>query len=138
MVGRLAKAESRTANVYVFGESDGCVVPTKGPNNDGGNASAEGLEGRRPTKENTGQLTRTPDSAPGLCASRRCSVCVRPTASQRCKVAASIRGRSRMREFRSYGSVRGAPGNRRSYRDSIKGERSEPPNRPCLVQRETV
>ena len=69
MVGRLAKAESRTANVYGLGESDGCEVPTKGPNNDGGMASAEGLEGRRPTKENTGQLTRTPDSAPGCCES---------------------------------------------------------------------
>ena len=32
----------------------------------------------------------------------------------------NIRGRSRMREFRSSGSVRGVPGNRHSYRDRVK------------------
>jgi hypothetical protein len=36
-------------------ESDGCVVPAKCPNKDGRFSSAEGMEGRRPTKENTGQ-----------------------------------------------------------------------------------
>jgi len=36
-------------------ESDGCVVPAKCPNQGGGPSPAEGMEGKRPTKENTGQ-----------------------------------------------------------------------------------
>src|ERR1700739_3004256 len=36
-------------------ESDGRVLPAKGPNKGGSLSPAEGLEGRRPTKENTGQ-----------------------------------------------------------------------------------
>src|SRR2546430_12146593 len=36
-------------------ESDGCVVPAKCPNKGGSLSPAEGMEGRRPTKENTGQ-----------------------------------------------------------------------------------
>ncbi len=47
---------SQTSNMHVGGESDGCVVPTKCPNNDG-KPSAEGMEGRRPAKENIGQAT---------------------------------------------------------------------------------
>src|ERR1035437_4057968 len=42
--------------MYVGGESAGCVVPTKCPNN-GGRPPAEGMEGRRPAKENIGQAT---------------------------------------------------------------------------------
>jgi RNA-directed DNA polymerase len=38
-------------------ESDGREVPTKCPNKDGSNSSAEGAEGRRPTKESTEQTT---------------------------------------------------------------------------------
>ena len=37
-------------------ESDGRVVPAKCPNKGGSISPAEGMEGRRPTKENTGQL----------------------------------------------------------------------------------
>ncbi|MEX0802758.1 MAG: group II intron reverse transcriptase/maturase [Candidatus Binatia bacterium] len=54
--GRLEKAESRKSDMYVDGESDGRVVPTKCPNK-GGQPRAEGREGRRPTKENIGQTT---------------------------------------------------------------------------------
>jgi hypothetical protein len=36
-------------------ESDGCVVPAKCPNKGGRSTPAEGMEGRRPTKENTEQ-----------------------------------------------------------------------------------
>ena len=54
--GRLEKAMSQKSNMHVGGESDGCVVPTKCPNN-GGQPSAEGMEGRRPTKENIEQAT---------------------------------------------------------------------------------
>ena len=42
--------------MHVGGESDGCVIPTKCPNN-GGQSPAEGTEGRQPTKENIGQAT---------------------------------------------------------------------------------
>ena len=54
--GRLEKALSQKSNMYVDGESDGRVVPTKCPNK-GKQAPAEGMEGRRPTKENSGQAT---------------------------------------------------------------------------------
>jgi RNA-directed DNA polymerase len=47
---------SQKSNMHDGGESDGCVVPAKCPNN-GWKASAEGMEGRRPTKENAGQTT---------------------------------------------------------------------------------
>jgi group II intron reverse transcriptase/maturase len=54
--GRVGKAKSRTPTMHVDGESDGRVVPTKGPNADD-RTSAEAPEGRRPTKENTTQAT---------------------------------------------------------------------------------
>ena len=54
--GRLEKAMSQKSNMHGGGESDGRVVPTKCPNK-GGQPSAEGMEGRRPTKENIGQAT---------------------------------------------------------------------------------
>jgi hypothetical protein len=54
--GRLEKALSRTANMHVKGESDGRIIPAKYPNK-GEQAPAEGMEGRRPTKENIGQAT---------------------------------------------------------------------------------
>ena len=37
--------------------------------------------------------------------------------------SAMIRGKSRMREIRSYGSVRGVPGNRHPYRDPTSQRR---------------
>ena len=56
VAGRSEKAMRRTSDTHVGGESDGRVLPTKCPNNDGA-PSAEGMEGRRPTKENTEQTT---------------------------------------------------------------------------------
>jgi RNA-directed DNA polymerase len=56
VTGRLEKALSQKSNMHVGGESDGRTVPTKCPNNDG-KPPAEGMEGRRPTKENIGQAT---------------------------------------------------------------------------------
>src|SRR5258708_9131322 len=44
------------SNMHVDGKSDGRAVPTKCPNK-GGNPPAEGMEGRRPTEENTEQTT---------------------------------------------------------------------------------
>ena len=40
--------------MHAAGESEGCVVPAKVPNH-GPSGSAEGLEGRRPDKENSGE-----------------------------------------------------------------------------------
>ena len=54
--GRLEKALSQKSNMYVDGESDGRIVPAKCPNK-GEQTSAEGMEGRRPIKENIGQAT---------------------------------------------------------------------------------
>ena len=47
---------SRKSSMHVDGESDGRVVPMKCPNNSG-QPPAEGMEGRRPAKENIGQAT---------------------------------------------------------------------------------
>jgi RNA-directed DNA polymerase len=44
------------SNMHVGGESDARVLPAKCPNK-GGKPSAEGMEGRRATKENTGRTT---------------------------------------------------------------------------------
>ena len=54
--GRSEKALSPKSNMNIVGESDGRIVPAKCPNN-GGQAPAEGMEGRRPAKENIGQAT---------------------------------------------------------------------------------
>src|SRR5262249_61436882 len=54
--GRLEKVMSKKANRRAGGESDGGVLPTRFPNK-GGQPPAEGMEGRQPTKENTGQAT---------------------------------------------------------------------------------
>jgi len=45
---------NRNSNMNAGGESDGRVLPGKHANKDG-KSSAEGAEGRRPTRENTGQ-----------------------------------------------------------------------------------
>ena len=80
---------SRTSDMHVGGESDGRVVPTKCPNK-GVKPLAEGMEGRRPTKENI-ELTppprtqcRTGESSglPGV---------------RQAVLTPSIQGRSRMR-----------------------------------------
>jgi len=47
---------SRKTSMHVDGESDGRVLPTKCPNK-GGEPPAEGMEGRRPAKENIEQAT---------------------------------------------------------------------------------
>jgi len=54
--GRLEKALSPKSNMHVGGESDGRILPAKCPNK-GEQAPAEGMEGRRPTKENIEQAT---------------------------------------------------------------------------------
>src|SRR6516164_10678210 len=51
--GRPEKATSRTSGMHGEGKSDGCIIPQKPPNKDGLPTSAEGVEGRQPTKGNT-------------------------------------------------------------------------------------
>jgi hypothetical protein len=56
---RSGKAQSRTPDVYAGEKSDGAAVPMKPPNREA-QASAEGVEGRARTKENTGQSHTSP------------------------------------------------------------------------------
>jgi len=56
---RSGKAQSRTPDVYAGEESDRAVVPVKPPNKEA-QASAEVVEGRARTKENTGQSHTPP------------------------------------------------------------------------------
>src|SRR5207248_10874499 len=53
--GRSRKVMSHNLDMNAGRESDGCVVPAKCPNKGGSLSPAEGMEGRRPTKENTRQ-----------------------------------------------------------------------------------
>jgi hypothetical protein len=108
---RPEKVTYRTSGMHACGKSDGLIVPAKPSNK--GMRPAEVVEGRGPAKGNmrfrtTGRTqcrVRVLFSDPG----------VREAAS-----AASpplTRGGSRMREIRSYGSVRGAGGNPSPYRE---------------------
>jgi len=54
--GRLEKDVIHKPNMNADGKSDGRVLPTK-CSNKSGNPQAEGMDGRRPTKENTEQTT---------------------------------------------------------------------------------
>jgi RNA-directed DNA polymerase len=62
--GRSEKAKSRTADMYVAGESDDLVVPTKQTNKTGPSAAAESVEERGSTKGNAPIEGRAPDSEP--------------------------------------------------------------------------
>jgi group II intron reverse transcriptase/maturase len=56
VVGRPGKVTNQKPGVDASGKSDGCVVPGKSPNKDGAKvSSAEGAEGRQPTKGNAHQ-----------------------------------------------------------------------------------
>lgn len=72
-VDRSGKAISQTPDMHVAEKSDGRVVPTKDPNKGDRKSSAEGLEGRRPTKENSRQSTPVPGAAPDMGGSSRLS-----------------------------------------------------------------
>ena len=85
---RLEKAMSHTTSMHAGGESDGGVVPVKRPNK-GEQASAEGGEGRRSTKENTEEAhTRRTQSrervSQGLGGVREAAAGTRSSGSPRC------------------------------------------------------
>jgi hypothetical protein len=52
---RSRKVMSQNLDMNAGRESDGCVVPAKCPSKGGRTTLAEGMERRRPTKENRGQ-----------------------------------------------------------------------------------
>lgn len=98
---RPEKALGRTSGVYVFGESDGSIVPKKRANKADVSA-AESVEERGPTKGNDLPVGHAPDTAPGTrdhglqgvrAAAKRDNVFVRATAADR----QVTRGKSRMR-----------------------------------------
>jgi hypothetical protein len=97
--GRSKKAKGRNVDMHVCRESDGLIVPTKRANKAGAQSAlaAESAEGRRATK---GQ---------GLWRVRQ--------AVSKERLVVSTRGKSRMREFLTYGSVRGAARKGGPYRD---------------------
>jgi len=53
---KVGESMSYKSDIHLGGESDGRILPTRGPNK-GGQPPAEDPEGRRPTKENIGQAT---------------------------------------------------------------------------------
>jgi hypothetical protein len=107
------EGRGRTLIMHDTRESDNGIVPQK-PSNQEQQCSREGVEGRPLTKGNTYQspAARTQSRGPASRGLGR----VRQAAKIRA-LTPDTRGRSRMREIRSYGSVRGVPGNRHSYRN---------------------
>ena len=68
--GRSEKADGRTTDMHVSGESDGPIVPTKRANKAATMvsmvpAAAESVEGRGPTKGNAKRTLHVPDAEPG-------------------------------------------------------------------------
>jgi hypothetical protein len=93
------------------GKSDPVIVAVK-PTNEAERSAAESVEPRAGTKGNAGQQSA-------------CRTQSRASASQaleriRQGFAVWTRGRSRMRESRTYGSMRGARGNSRPYREHFE------------------
>jgi hypothetical protein len=119
---RSEKARRRTSDMHVTGESDRPIVPKKLANNGGPVPPAESVEGRGLTKESTWQLllARTPSRN----ARSRGLPGVRDAGTE--AKHRLIRGRSRMREIRSYGSVRGVARKGHPYRDKIRTSRRPP------------
>ena len=101
-------------------KSDLAIVAAKQANK-AGQPAAESVERRAGGQGDSGSATHVPDTAPGL----RVTGAGSP-AARRQRLAVLTRGRSRMRESRTYGSVRGAGSNARPYRDRwITGARAE-------------
>ena len=101
-MGRSEKVNSRTSDMYAGGKSDGPIVPTKRPNNNGPETSAEVVEGRGPTKGNTSQaaVARTQSrnvTSIGLCGVREAAVGIGLWPCSLLSFYATTQGRSRMR-----------------------------------------
>jgi hypothetical protein len=61
--GRSEKANGRTSDMHVSGESDGPIVPTKRANN-AERSAAESVEGRGPAKGNNTHALHAADTVP--------------------------------------------------------------------------
>jgi len=96
---RSEKARCRKSDVYVSGESDSPIVPTKRANNGGLPTLAELVEGRGLTKENAEQSLpgRTQSRAPGSRGLLGVRVAAHRDAVPTCGLIVIIRGKSRMR-----------------------------------------
>ena len=109
--GRSAKVPSHKADTHAPEESDRAIVSMNQTNNEE-QSSAEPGEKRVRAKENIVPFhTRPPQCGEEEC-TRDCAVYEEPHSSS------LIQGGSRMRESRSYGSVRGAISDGRPYRNS--------------------
>src|ERR1035437_8987719 len=106
------EGESRTADMNVLEESDHATVPMKLLNKEG-QPSAEAVEGRAWPKENIARSDTFPTQRGRTRVPRvgRCAAGSWPPTSEGGAVCANER---------SYGSVRGVPGDRYPYRDRFK------------------
>jgi hypothetical protein len=99
-------------------KSDSCIVPWK-PANKAPNGAAEPVEGRRGPRAEV-SAKHVADPVPRITLFQASALYARRSgggpATRPPACALSTLGRSRMREFRSYGSVRGARGNPCPYR----------------------
>jgi len=98
-------------------------TPAKCPNKGGGFTPAEGMEGRRPTKENTGQTAASQiqsweNASAELCRVRGAATRIPSSVSSFALRRHDSAVRAGCTSKRPSGSVRGALGNRRPYRDS--------------------
>src|SRR5271157_3144293 len=102
-------------------KSDPAIVAGK-PTNKAERSAAEPVERRAGAKGNANQ--QSTDRA-----QNRATVSQALERMRKAATAASplhTQGGSRVREFRSHGSVRGAAGNSRPYRDRLQGHRRPP------------
>jgi len=109
--GRSAKVQSHKADMHALEESDRAIVSMNQTNKEE-RSSAEPGEKRVRAKENIVSFHTCPTQCGEIECTRDGAVYAeRPSAS-------SIQGGSRMRESRSYGSVRGAISDGRPYRNT--------------------
>src|SRR5262249_2211539 len=114
-VGRSKKAKSRNVDMHVCRESDGLIVPVKRANKASAEAlAAESAEGRRATKGNAPQAHSCRTQSRG--SESQGLWLVRQAVSKE-RLVVSTLGKSRMREFLTYGSVRRAARKGGPYRD---------------------
>lgn len=137
--GRPEKGAARTSGMNAHGKSDGCIVPGKPANNGERLSPAESVEGRRPTEGNVSQ-TAAHRTQRRVCASIGLR---RVREARRIRLCAITRGRSRVLENCTHGSVRGAArkggpyrdrdipnaARRRDLRDAVSGFRRSQPSR---------
>jgi len=109
--GRSAKAQSHKADAHALEESDRAIL-SMNQTNKAEQSSAEPGEKRARAKENIVSFNTRPTQRGETECARDGAVYEEPPSSS------YIQGGSRMRESRSYGSVRGATSDGRPYRNT--------------------